>query len=63
MTYDEMCAAVREMADNQIMLISDADRELILGLALQLEMNERIPASYAPKVAKIYATYQQNQYL
>jgi hypothetical protein len=58
-----MCAAVREMADNQIILISDADRELILGLALQLEMRERIPASYAPRVEKIYATYQQNQYL
>jgi hypothetical protein len=63
MTLEEFSAIIRELADNQILLISDEDREFVLGIALQLEMQEPIPTSYLPRVEKIYAAYQRNQYL
>lgn len=63
MTYEEMQAKVREMAENSMLIISDVDREFVLGIELLLGMNENVPASYGERVARIYQDYQQNQYL
>jgi hypothetical protein len=63
MDYAQMLEAVREMSANQLVIISDNDREFILGIDMLLEMEERIPASYIPRVEKIYAEFQRNQVL
>jgi hypothetical protein len=49
------------MEAGQQLIISDSDREFVLGLALMLEMGEPISASYFPRVEKIYSEFQQNQ--
>jgi hypothetical protein len=57
-----MLEMIQEMAQNQIVIISDSDREFVLGLALLIETGEAVPASYAERVQNIYTSYQQNQY-
>jgi hypothetical protein len=54
---------VQEMIENQIVIISDSDREFVLGIALLFETGEPVPASYGERVQKIYSAFQQNQYL
>jgi hypothetical protein len=61
--YNEMCRMVRELSDNSILIISEDDREFVLGILLQLEMEEKVPASYGERVARIYRGYQENQFL
>ena len=63
MDTDQMCRAVAEMSDNQLVIVSDSDREFILGLQMLIEMEERIPASYIPRVEKIYSEFQVNSVL
>ena len=58
-----MISMVQEMVENQIVIISDSDREFVLGIALLFETGEPVPASYMERVQKIYSAFQQNQYL
>lgn len=63
MDYNQMCQAVTEMAENSMLILSDEDREFILGIHMMLEMQEKVPASYGERVARIYQAYQTNQHL
>lgn len=62
MNYEQMCAAVREMAENSVLLLSEGDQEFILGLSIMLESDERIPAVHADRIQKIHHTFTQNRY-
>lgn len=62
MTYEQMCAAIREMAENSILILSEDDREFILGLSIMLESDETVPAAYLGRVSKIHHSYLQAQY-
>lgn len=59
----EAIQMVRELTDNQMMIVIDADREFILGINAMLDIGEDVSASYAPRVRSIFAEYQRNQYL
>lgn len=61
MGTDEILGALQEMEQGQQLIISDSDREFVLGLALMCEMGEPVSASYFPRVEKIYREFQQNQ--
>lgn len=63
MTTEEINRAILELADNTLMLLSDEDRQFILGLAMQLDMQIPIHPSYYQRVSRIYQTFRQNQYL
>lgn len=63
MDYEQMCAWIREMSENSMIIVSDDDREFILGLSAMLEIGEAIPASYGERIARIHLDYEQNQHL
>ena len=51
---ERMKIQILELVDRQAMILSEADREYILGLHMLLEMEENIDAQHAPRVAEIY---------
>jgi hypothetical protein len=59
----ETIQMLRELIDNQMMIVADADREFLLGLYALLETGEDILALHAPRVRVIFSEYQRNQFL
>lgn len=58
----EMQARVMELSENSALILSDDDREFILGLKILIEMEERLDEHFAPRVAKIYQQTSQNAF-
>jgi len=45
---------ILELVDRQAVILSESDQEFIMGLAMLMEMEERLDVQYAPRVAAIY---------
>jgi hypothetical protein len=50
----QMKIRIHELAENQLLILSESDREFVMGLALLLEMDEGIDIQHAQRVGKIY---------
>jgi hypothetical protein len=51
---NKMRIQITELSDKQGLILDEADLELILGLASLMELDEELPAMYAPRVELIY---------
>jgi hypothetical protein len=56
----EMCRKVQELSEKESLIVSEDDREFILGLQMLVDMEEPIDIQYVDRVTEIYNTTLQN---